>query len=164
MCTELNCKYESEQCSLYPVEACSDSNIKYFCPKLCGLCEETSCGQVLNCGNNGEFNPYNCSCFCLPMWSGNSCDILNCSKEEPEFCKNNLDLSYCKNSNVVSFCPKLCGLCEESTIDNNNTKTTTVAKGCDNTLICENSGFFNPATCKCDCLATWSGESIIIFL
>ena len=41
VCNQLECENEPTICGTKFIESdCNDLEIKYFCPKLCGLCDE----------------------------------------------------------------------------------------------------------------------------
>ena len=76
---------------------CSDPVVKSICPSVCGYDVEStliktncssnttdsivttpkpmSCEEELNCKNEGTFNPNDCTCKCLPAWSGSCKDF-----------------------------------------------------------------------------------------
>ena len=98
MCTILDCDKEiSLLCSGFNASYCTDPLIHSFCPSLCGYDVDLSmiksncsnkttdvmhttitpntCEKVLNCTNEGTFNPNDCTCKCLPAWSGSCKDF-----------------------------------------------------------------------------------------
>ena len=69
------------------------------------------------------------------------------------FC-DHYDLSDCRDELLASYCPILCGPCDERTISITTTRTN---KECANLLDCNNSGYFDTDDCSCHCLPAWSG-------
>ncbi|XP_071957736.1 uncharacterized protein [Antedon mediterranea] len=111
---------------------------------LCSDCKmkEKDCVCALTCENGGVLNK-DCTCDCAPGFTGSSCQNA-CNNTHP-WCGNGWPKEWCfkyDDANPVeTLCPALCGLCE-----------------CGGPP-CENGGFKNPDTCKCECEDSWSGPT-----
>ncbi|XP_033117356.1 multiple epidermal growth factor-like domains protein 11 [Anneissia japonica] len=113
-----------------------------------GLCSDCKingkdCVCALKCENDGILNDKECACDCAPGFTGSSCQNA-CNNTHP-WCGNGWPKEWCfkyDDANPVeTLCPALCGLCE-----------------CGGPP-CQNGGFKNPETCKCECTGSWSGPS-----
>ncbi|RNA43892.1 von Willebrand factor D and EGF domain-containing isoform X2 [Brachionus plicatilis] len=69
-----------------------------------GLTTSNSCN--IKCGSSGILVNENCSCECLPFYTGKFCENPLCDKD-PELCAG----QNCKFPLVEQFCPKLCNKC-----------------------------------------------------
>jgi hypothetical protein len=114
---------------------------------------ESNCESVLKCQNHGRFDHQKCICNCLPNYSGELCENLNCNKLDSINCLS-IEKKECNDSLRASYCPHMCSKCSvkdklKSLIPHKNRQLITT---------CQNSGQYNANALKCDCFPSYAGN------
>ncbi|XP_022338195.2 uncharacterized protein LOC111133809 [Crassostrea virginica] len=81
------------------------------CPKFCkdGLCD---CGDK-KCNNGGTLNAETCECECKKIYTGPTCDELDCPAEDVWVCGKTWTPDLCDQyANIPYDCPYMCGKCK----------------------------------------------------
>ncbi|CAF0996256.1 unnamed protein product [Brachionus calyciflorus] len=116
-CSKLDCSSVSND----PVECndlgdiCDDPDLKLFCLKKCSCSGATNPSLLfktcapMSCQNGGNLDLNSCKCVCLPGFSGENCQSVNCSADlvDPFEC---LDLKpFCSDdADIKNYCIKTC--------------------------------------------------------
>ncbi|CAF1064440.1 unnamed protein product [Brachionus calyciflorus] len=96
-------------------DICDDPDLKLFCLKKCSCSNSISpsvpfktCAP-LSCQNGGNLDLNSCKCVCLPGFSGENCESINCSQnlEDPTECS---DLKpFCNDdADIKNYCFRTC--------------------------------------------------------
>ncbi|KAK7494401.1 hypothetical protein BaRGS_00014293, partial [Batillaria attramentaria] len=102
-----NNSWPQPYCTIY-------SNVKYSCPYMCGICPH-DCGDKM-CYNGGTMNYQTCQCTCKDLYTGDTCETLDCPTGDPSYCGKEQPYGYPQSfcdmySNVPTECPHMCGVC-----------------------------------------------------
>ena len=87
-----NCEMNNDDCATNPCVngTCTDLVNDYNCTCQAGF-TGTNCGVelcTLTCANGGTLDVINCTCDCLPQFTGDSCDVV-VNECAPNPCQNN---------------------------------------------------------------------------
>ncbi|XP_076465803.1 uncharacterized protein LOC143297378 isoform X2 [Babylonia areolata] len=157
-CAEAKCPHREFKvirvCNYAP--ALNAAKAPYQNGTSCQACKDTcdESGKLCDCKgkicyNSGEVDPSTCQCKCRPRWTGENCEILDCSKRDlmPSCRYGALKKDDCGKPGTLvhdpKMCPHLCGLCP---------------KPCGG-LECQNGGILNWDTCKCSCRGRLTGAT-----
>ncbi|KAL5014560.1 hypothetical protein ScPMuIL_008830 [Solemya velum] len=95
------------------------------CPGSCkaGLCD---CGGLV-CYNGGTLNTNMCTCDCPQLYTGATCEQLNCPEQDAWVCGRDWPADYCDAYyNVRWVCPYMCGTCKYNSVPELTPNTTQV--------------------------------------
>lgn len=113
----------------------------------------------ISCKNGGVLDTSICACSCLPLYSGITCESVDCDAQY-EFCDTDFSLSDCAVDSIALMCPRLCNTqCSTTAAPR---PTTPVITSCPAELqICQNGGtcsIYAGIELLCDCKQGFTGQ------
>jgi len=114
---------------------------------------ESECRSILKCKNGGRFDHQKCVCHCLPNYSGDVCENLDCEKLDSINCLS-IGKSECSDLLIASYCPHMCSKC----LSKDKLKSLIPHKNRQLVTTCLNSGQYNTNSLRCDCFPSYTGN------